>query len=182
MKMMKILVPLLEIARPAPPIAFLTYVFGDLAAAAWHTKFLAEGEVRRKTEALSLDRTSTFRGEFRLPLYKIEYLVSLFRERRWIDFSHHCRTEAKLKTKSELLILGALNVLAHGKTFRSLEVTTNISREEHRKFFHLFLDKMYSIRNDHIRLPLDSVISSHGRECSEVVGGTRKYLRTYTYD
>lgn len=131
------------------------YVFGDLATAAWHTKFLADGEVRRKTEMLSLDRTSTFRGEFRLPLYKIEYLVSLFRERRWIDFSHHCRTEAKLKIKSELLILGALNVLAHGKTFRSLEVTTNISREEHRKFFHLFLDKMYSIRDDHIRLPTD---------------------------
>ena len=79
------------------------YVFGDLAAAAWHTKFLAVGEVRRKTETLSLDRTSTFRGEFRLPLYKIEYLVSLFRERRWIDFSHYGRTEAKLKIKSELL-------------------------------------------------------------------------------
>ena len=69
----------------------------------------------------------------------------------------HCQSRHVLEIKTELLILSALKVLGHHTPFRALTVDTEISREEHRRFFQLFIAKMYSIRDEFIKFP-----STHG--------------------
>jgi len=51
--------------------------------------------------------------------------------------------------------MSCLHVLGHSTPFRLLTVDTNLSATEHRLFFHKFIDKMYSIRDEHIYLPRD---------------------------
>ncbi|KAL9185687.1 hypothetical protein ACHAXT_003464 [Thalassiosira profunda] len=129
------------------------YDFGDVHTANWHIKFLAD-DVRERTRTLAKrDRHAEFRSHFRVTLEKLEYLRDLFLEKGWITKTKHCRDDATLKIKAELLILGCLNVLGHATPFRCLPVSTNISFTEHRLFFHRFIDHMYSIRDEHIYLP-----------------------------
>ena len=49
--------------------------------------------------------------------------------------------------------MSALNVIGHNTPFRSLPSNTEINKEPHRKFFHHFLSKMYSIQDKYIYLP-----------------------------
>ncbi len=55
--------------------------------------------------------------------------------------------------RTELFILGALKVLASHAPFRTLKVDTEISFEEHRKFIHLFIARMYSKQDSFSQFP-----------------------------
>lgn len=129
------------------------YQLGDVYQSNWYRKYLHE-DVRHKTYVLSSrDRFGEFRCHFRMPLFKVDDLVDMFLDKGWIHKTKHCNNDDRLKLKAQLLILGTLNILGHNKPFRALHESTEISTEEHRVFFHVFLDKMYSIQQDFIHYP-----------------------------
>ena len=88
-----------------------------------------------------------------MPLAKVDDFVHTFLEKGWIHKTKHCMDDERLAVKAQLLILGSLNVLGHDNPFRTLHSSTEICTEEHHVFFHLFLDKMYSIREEFIQYP-----------------------------
>ena len=126
---------------------------GNVFEANWTKKFLCD-EIRTRTYYLSeRDRFGQFRCLFRVPLKKVDDLVSIFLEKGWIPIGRATETDEEFKLKAELLIMSALNVLGHNSPFRSLQSNTEINHERHRAFFHHFLTKMYSIRDEFIYLP-----------------------------
>ena len=130
-----------------------SYSDGNVSEANWNKKFLC-GKVRARTYYLSeRDRFGDFRCLFRVPLKKVDDLVSIFLENDWIPHGRASETDETFKLKAELLIMSALNMIGHNSPFRSLPSSTEINKERHRKFFHHFLSKMYSIRDNYIYLP-----------------------------
>ena len=135
------------------PNAF-PYRFGDVYEANWYRQYLRHGDVRNRTIYLSeRDRFGEFRCQFRLPLKKVDELVSRFLDEGWIWKTRRINDDATLRLRAELLILGALSVLAHHTPFRKLRCDTEISTSEHRAFFHHFIDSMYSIKDEYIFYP-----------------------------
>lgn len=131
------------------------YKFGDVFDANWYRKFL-HPDVRERTYLESeRDRYGQFRSLFRMPLKKVDNLVHLFLDKGWIRYTRHCPSDEQLVVKAQLLILAALNVLGTHSSFRTLPSNTEISASAHRIFFHLFIDKMYSIKDEYICYPRD---------------------------
>ncbi len=134
------------------PNAF-EYKFGNVYEANWYKRFLCDS-VRERTYYLSQrDRYGEFRSLFRMPLTKIDDIVSLFIEKGWVYQTKHCKCEKEMTIKLELRILGALKVIGHNAPFRTLQSDTNISDKEHRNFFKTFIDCMFSIKDDFICYP-----------------------------
>jgi len=77
------------------------YEFGNVYEAKYK-KFLCES-VRAKTYFLSArDRYGEFRSLFRMPLKKIDNMVSLFIDSEWFYKTKHCKTEEEMIIKLEL--------------------------------------------------------------------------------
>ena len=99
-----------------------THKIGEYKSSTYYTKFLSDHvikapggltvTVREQTQRLSRNPKSTFRAWFRMPLYKVEMLSARFIDVGWVGLSHHCRTVEKLTIRTELLVLGALAILA----------------------------------------------------------------------
>ena len=138
-----------ERARNAYP-----YEFGNVFEASWYLKFLAPN-VRERTYYLSSrNRYGEFRSLFRMPLVKIDELVSIYIENGWVRMTKHCKSEEEMMVKLELRLLAVLKVLGHNAPFRTLQSDTNISDKEHRVFFKQFITHMNDIRQDYIGYPL----------------------------
>ena len=70
------------------PNAF-EYRFGNVYKANWYTRFLDES-VREKSYSLSQrDRYGELRSLFRMPLQKIDDIISLFVEKEWVYQTKH---------------------------------------------------------------------------------------------
>ena len=110
--------------------------------------------IRNQTLRLSLNPKSDFRSTFKLPLYMIEALAAQLVDAEIVKITHHCRTPAILKMKSELLVLGALAILS-GTTsgFRNLRITTHICATDHSRFFKKFVSYLFDRRHEYIYLP-----------------------------
>ena len=134
------------------PNAF-PYYFGDVWKANWYVLFLKDCARERTYFLSSRDRFGEFRCLFRMPLHKIDDLVTRFVENGWVRLTKHCRDEEEMTVRLELRILGVLKVLGHHCPFRTLKSDTNISTYEHRAFFHYFIDRMYGIRHEFIDYP-----------------------------
>lgn len=128
------------------------FEFGVFTESNWYKQFLCP-EVREHTYEESEDKSSSFRCLFCMPLTKIDELVELFLSRGWIKLTKHCNDKAILKIKAELLIMSCLHIVGLAMPFRTINHNTKISTSEHRKFFHKFVEKMYSIRDEYISLP-----------------------------
>ncbi len=129
------------------------YEFGNVYQANWYIKFL-HPSVREQTYYLSSrDRFGEFRSLFRMPLKKIDDLVSLYVQNGWVRRTKHCKSDEEMIISLELRILGALKVLGHNAPFRTLKSNTNISDKEHRMFFTQFIHHIYSIRDEYIGYP-----------------------------
>lgn len=131
------------------------YNFGTIEESCWYIKFLREeGNARRNTYIDSRrNRYGPFRSHFGMTLELVDKLVDIFWDNGWIENTHRYSSPLQLKLRSQLLILGSLHVLSNATPFRQLETSTNISTSEHLKFFHKFIDKMYSIKYQHIYYP-----------------------------
>ena len=113
--------------------------------------------VRNQTLRLSLNPKSAFRSAFKMPLYMVESLASRIVEEEFLTISHHCRTAALLKIKSELLVLGCLAILSGSTSgFRNLRISTHICATEHSKFFKRFVWYLFDQRHEYIYLPRNS--------------------------
>ena len=55
--------------------------------------------------------------------------------------------------KTQIRILGALNVLGNHTPFRQLTCSTKLSAEDHRLFFHKFIHRLASAKDDFINYP-----------------------------
>ena len=114
--------------------------------------------IRNQTKRLSLNPKSIFRSWFKMPLYKVETLAAQLVADEIVHLSHHCRTEASLHIKSELLVLGALAILSGSVNgFRKLPLVTHICATEHSKFFLKFVKYLFDKRADYIYLPRDDL-------------------------
>lgn len=129
------------------------YAFGNVWTSSWYVKFLAPDVRERTYRCSSRDRFGPFRSHFRFPLHKVDDLTHKFILNDWVTFTHRIQSSDELFLRTQLQIMACLNVLGSYTPFRQLETPTNISREHHRLFFHLFLEKMCSVRDDYIKYP-----------------------------
>jgi hypothetical protein len=128
------------------------YEFGDYLDCNYYWKFLCPG-VRQRTYELSKDRKSTFRSSFRVPLVTIDHLTDKFIDNEWVKHTKRCRTDHQLYVRTQLFIMCALEHLGNKRPQSQFVTETNMSTSEHTKFFDLFLDKMYSVRNEYVYFP-----------------------------
>jgi hypothetical protein len=128
------------------------YTLGDYMNSNYVRKFLSPA-VREQTYVLSRDRQSTFRSAFRVPLSFVDHLTDMFITREWVAATQKCRSPEQLQTRTELFILCALEHLGNRRPHCQFETETNMCPSEHRKFFDLFVNKMYSISTDYIYFP-----------------------------
>ena len=140
---------------------FEDYKLGDLFQSCWYTKFLlpdrdgVEGSRTRTRRQSGRDRQGVFRSTFRLSLEKVERLADLMIEKEIVVPTRRLKTRFSVQTKAELHVLGALCVLAHGLPFQVISTYSNISKEEHRLFFHKFINYFFDNHRDYIYLPRD---------------------------
>ncbi len=142
------------------------YKIGEYYTSTYYTKFLSDSvvrvpgvsdaTVREVTRSQSLNPKSTFRSWFRIPLYKVEEICDRMLSEKILTLSKHCRTEDRLATKCELLVLASLAILGGVYTqFRQIPTLTNICATEHSKFFKRFVQFMYDMRSEYIYMPKD---------------------------
>ncbi len=138
------------------------YQFGHLFASCWYVQFLGpdkngvEGRRTITRRQSGRDRQGLFRSIFRLPLTKIERLADLMIEKGIIVPTRRLRSALAVQTRAELHVMGALCALAHGLPFQVISASSNISKEEHRLFFHKFIDYFFDHHREYIYLPRDA--------------------------
>lgn len=141
------------------------YAFGDYLNCNYVRKFLSP-EVRQRTYELSMDRKSTFRSHFRVPLVTIEDLSNKFITNEWVTHTKRCSTDHRLSIRTQLFVMCTLEHLGNRRPHAQFPTETNMSTSEHRKFFDLFLEKMYSVRREYISFPstleqLQTIVSQY---------------------
>jgi hypothetical protein len=78
----------------------------------------------------------------------VDELTHKFMDNDWVTYTKRIQSYDTLFLRTQLHILAALEVLASNTPFRKLETSTNISTEDHRLFFHLFLEKMFGVTGE----------------------------------
>ena len=147
------------------------YRIEKVKTSCWYLNFLAPGSVRDMTYELSLsDRFGEFRHWFRMPLTKVEQLADLFINREYVQPSRSFLRQGEFRERVELLVMSSLYLLGSGAAFRSCRVVCKISTSEIRKFFFLFLDSFYAMRNEYIQLPADMAALNKVTASYESVG------------
>jgi hypothetical protein len=137
------------------------YKIGCYETSLYYTKYLSndivqipganDDTVRNQTKRLSLNSKSTFRSWFKMPLYKVETLAEQLLADEIIHLSHHCQNDARLRIKSELLVLGALAILSGSVNgFRKLPLVTHICATDHSTFFKTFVKYLFDNRAKYI--------------------------------
>ena len=122
----------------------------------WYVNFLRPGVTRDLTHELSSsDRFGEFRSLFRMKLEKVEELTNILIQRGYIVEPRSLRFRDEFRERSELLVLTALYRLGSGNSYRHCRSNTYISVSEIRKFFNLFLDAIFEMRDDYVYLPRD---------------------------
>lgn len=116
------------------------YKFGDLLTAPFYTSFLAPG-------------FGQFRAWFCLPLHLIEEIAERFISEGYVHATRRIHDLTLLHAKAELIVLGCLNVLAHGTPFRCLPLNTHIFQSDHQLYFQKFFEMFSLNRNEYIYLP-----------------------------
>ncbi len=121
---------------------------------AWYRYFTCPGMTRELTHELSAsDRYSQFRHFFRMPLWKVEELTSLLIERVYVPFPRSRSRQVEFHERTELLVMSSLYLLGTGSGFRSCQPLCSISTSEVRKFFFLFMDAIFDMRDEQIGMP-----------------------------
>jgi len=129
------------------------YQFGQVMKSSWYLKFLHPGICYKTRRLSSRNRWSDFRSYFRVTLEKVDELTYLFLDRGWCTPSKRGIDEEVFFVKTQLQILGSLNVLGNHTPFRHLRTNTELSAVDHRLFFHRFVKKLSSIKEDYIKYP-----------------------------
>ena len=105
-----------------------------------------------------------------MPLTKVDQLVDIFINCHYVQPSHSFLCRGKFRERIELLVMLLLYLLGFGTAFCSCQVVCKISTSEIRKFFFLFLDAFYDMRDEYIQLPADMATLSKVSACYKSVG------------
>jgi hypothetical protein len=97
-------------------------------------------------ELSSSDCFGKFYSWFRMPLAKVEVLMSTLINHGCIVLPRLHRHRSKFREQSEFLVMSALNILANGTSFWLCKALCNISTSEVRKFFFLCLDAIVNMK------------------------------------
>ena len=109
---------------------------------------------------------NTFKNRFRLTYNMFEGLMTMVKEsdcgkncfQRWLGTGD----ATGKKSPIELLVLGSLRYLGRGWTFDDLQEITQISRELHRQFFHVFITfGSTSLYNKFVITPTETNMENH---------------------
>ena len=146
------------------------YKIGDYMNCNYYRKFLCP-EVREVTYLKSCSRQSAFRSHFRVPLITIDHLTETFITNGWVEATQRCHSHHMLITRTNLFIMCSLEHLGNRRPHVQFETETNMSYTEHRNFFNMFIQRMYSIRRDYISFP-----STVQELCSTVNDYAGQYL------
>jgi hypothetical protein len=138
-------------ARTRAPNKF-AYENGDIFQSNYYRQFLCPAK-RQRTYIESRDKDSRFRSHFRVPLDTVDQLTNLFIENEWVQPHRKCKEPHKFRTRTELMILCALEHLGNRKPHRQFKTHTELTHTIHQAFFRLFIDRMYSIKDEHIYFP-----------------------------
>ncbi len=152
------------------------YKYGVVFKANWYNKFLHPSVCVKTLRLSSCNRWSEFRSYFCLTLEKVEELTNLFIDREWCTPSRRDLDDEVFYMRTQLRILGALNVLGNHTPFRQLTINTKLSTEDHRLFFHKFIEKLSCVKDDFIRYPdnfddLKSVMENTRQKSFQDAGG-----------
>ena len=128
------------------------YKFGDYLNSNYFRKFLCP-ETRDITYEKSREKHSVFRSHFRVPLVTIDYLTEMFISKGWVENTKRCHSDYQLSIRTQLFIMCALEHLGNRRPHRQFETETEMSYTEHRKFFTLFIDRLYSVKDDFVVYP-----------------------------
>jgi hypothetical protein len=123
--------------RPRQPKEF-PYQFGNVMQLNWYRKFLHPNVHEKTYRWSSINRWSDFGSYFRLTLAKVDDLTHMFIDRGWCVPSRCDVDDDAFFIKTQLQILGALNVLGNHTPFCQLTTNTELSAEDHRLFFISF--------------------------------------------
>ncbi len=122
------------------------YALGDVFKANWYRQYLHPSVRDRIYQLSARDRFHEFRTYFRMPLAKVDDLVSTFLSNGWITHSHHCRDDARLYVKAQLLILGVLEVLGSHTPFRKLRAKLKFRPRSTANSFTTFWTRCTALR------------------------------------
>jgi hypothetical protein len=106
------------------------------------------------TEHISRNPRSIFPCWFCMPLCKVGEIADRFISEGWLSLLHHCHYLEKLQVKAELLVMGALAMIAETvQNFQQLWTVTHICARDHSKFFLTIVKKMASISHEYVYFP-----------------------------
>ncbi len=98
------------------------YKIGNYESATYFCQFLSDKiiptprgslcSMQVMTEHISWNPHSIFCSWFRMPLCKVVEIADRFISEGWLSLLHHCRCLEKLQVKAELLVMGALAMIA----------------------------------------------------------------------
>jgi hypothetical protein len=128
------------------------YSFGDYVNCNYCRTFFRP-EVREVTYHKSRDKHSVFRSHFRVLLVTINDLTETFISKGWVETTQRCCSHEMLYIRTQLFIMCALEHLGNRRPHIQFTIETNMSYSEHRNFFALFINKMYSISPSYIYFP-----------------------------
>ena len=119
-----------------------------------------EGSRTKTLRLSSRDRDGAFRSLCHMPLSKIEDIAQVFLDNGIIRPTGRMRNLELVRVKAELHVMAAICHHTHGHPYRILSINTNISNEEHRKFFHEFIHYFFENHTRYVYLPKQGA-----REC-----------------
>eukprot|EP00956_Cyclotella_meneghiniana_P035135 scaffold111769_cov64-Cyclotella_meneghiniana.AAC.2 len=145
----------LEVPKTRAPRQY-PYKIGDFLKSNYYRKFL-HPNVRERTYITSRDPKSTFRSRFRVPLSYVDTLTDLFIERGWVTETNRVKGH-RLYVRTQLLIMSSLEHMGGRKPFMQFQTDTEMCEAMHSVFFkNVFLEHLYEIRQEWIKLPEDMV-------------------------
>eukprot|EP00956_Cyclotella_meneghiniana_P005219 scaffold6502_cov38-Cyclotella_meneghiniana.AAC.6 len=130
------------------------YEIGDFMKSNYYRQFL-HPSVRERTYVTSRDAKSTFRSRFRVPLSYLDQLTDMFIFRGWVRETNRVKGH-ELYVRTQLLIMSSLEHLGGRKPFMQFKNDTEMCEAMHSVFFkEVFLERMFSVRDEYISLPPD---------------------------
>ncbi len=102
-----------------------------------------------------------------MPLHIIDDLTRMFIEREWSRPTKRINSHTHVFDRTQLLIMCSLEHLGSRRPFRQFKIETELSPEEHRCFFRVFIKEISNTKDDRIHLKTLEKLSEVMKEYQE---------------
>ena len=104
-----------------------------------------------------------------MPTHIIDVLTRMFIEREWSQPTKHINSNTHVFDHTQLLIMCSLEHLGSRRPFHQFKIETELSPEEHRRFFRVFIKEISNTKDEwiHCRKTLEklSEVMKQSQEC-----------------